>query len=143
MSVRSFQLSDFSPVIALLEDVLSAPCYEETMEAFARQLSWDGDMILVAEENDEVIGVAIGTIDNQQGVVYRVAVSSEHRGKGTGSKLVDGLKHRFEQRKIRKIMVNIDSYSERVVSFFESIGYREADFFRSSNRLSIVKKAAF
>jgi len=143
MCVRSFQLSDYRSVVALLENVLSAECYEETMEAFARQLSWDGDMILVAEADGEVIGVVIGTIDNQQGVLYRMAVAGEHRGKGVGAKLVDGLKQRFEQRKIRKIMVNIDSHSERVVPFYESIGYKETDFFRSSNRLSIVKKAAF
>ena len=48
MKIRSFQLSDYRQVAELLEEVLSEECCEETMGAFARQLSWDSELVLVA-----------------------------------------------------------------------------------------------
>lgn len=51
MHVRSFQLSDYRPVTQLLESVLTEECYEQTMEAFGRQLSWDSELVLVASLN--------------------------------------------------------------------------------------------
>jgi len=143
MCVRSFQLSDYSPVSALLEDVLCVECYDETLEALGRQLSWDGQMILVAEEEEEVVGVAIGTIDNGQGVLYRMVVSDKHRGKGIGQQLIDGLKQRFETRRVKKMVVNIDAHDDRLATYYESIGYQETDFMRSASKLSIVKKVAY
>lgn len=143
MCVRSFKLSDYGPADALLKNALSAECYETTIEAFARQLSWDCDLILVAEQDDEIVGIVIGTIDNYKGYVYRVVVKREFRGRGIGLQLADALKQRFHRRKVSRIMISMDTFNEVAIPFYESIGYREGDFFRFSERLSIVKSAAY
>ena len=67
MHVRSFQLSDASQMTELLQVALSEECYENTMGPFARQLSWDSDLIMVAEEEGDLVGALIGTIDHNQG----------------------------------------------------------------------------
>ncbi|TCZ77702.1 GNAT family N-acetyltransferase [Paenibacillus albiflavus] len=143
MCIRSFKLSDYGPATALLQRVLSEDCYDATIQAFARQLSWDTDLILIAEQDDEMVGIIIGTIDNAKGYVYRVAVTKEHRGLGIGERLTEALKQRFNIRQVNKIMVNMDSYNEVAIPFFESIGYQEVDFFRFTERLSIVKNLAY
>ena len=74
MHVRSFQLSDASQMTELLQVALSEECYENTMGPFARQLSWDSDLIMVAEEEGDLVGALIGTIDHNQGCIYRIAV---------------------------------------------------------------------
>src|SRR5690242_10721450 len=104
MDVRSFQLSDYQPVSQLLETVLSAECYEQTMEAFARQLSWDSELVLVASVDNEIAGIVIGTIDNNKGYYYRIAVHPEFQRQGIGKSLIRSLKQRFEQRNVQKIM---------------------------------------
>ncbi len=71
--VRSFQLSDSVAVTELFRNVMSDDCYDETMAAFARQLSWDSELILVAEEEQKIVGVIVGTIDKQQAYYYRIA----------------------------------------------------------------------
>jgi ribosomal protein S18 acetylase RimI-like enzyme len=77
MQIRSFQLSDYRFVAELLQEVLSEECCEETMVAFARQLSWDSELVLVAESAGRIVGVLIGTIDGQKGYVYRIAVQED------------------------------------------------------------------
>ncbi len=138
MNIRSFQLSDYQPLTALLQDVLTPECYEQTMEAFARQLSWDSDLVLVATKQSEIVGMIIGTIDNNKGYYYRVAVSSLHRRSGVGKALVEALRQRFVQRNVSKIMITADEHNEPVLPLYESLGYAANDFFRSFQKLSIV-----
>jgi Acetyltransferases len=138
MIVRSFQLSDYKPLTELLEDVLSPECCELTMEAFARQLSWDSDLVLVAVEQSEIVGMIIGTIDHNKGYYYRIAVAASYRGKGIGKALISSLRQRFEGRGVSKILITADEHNEPVLPLYESMGFNAADFFRSFQKLSIV-----
>jgi ribosomal protein S18 acetylase RimI-like enzyme len=138
MNVRSFQLSDYRPVTELLETVLSEECYELTMEAFGRQLSWDSELVLVASVGDEIAGIIIGTIDNNKGYYYRIAVHPDYQRRGLGKRLIESLRTRFEQRNVTKIMITADEHNEPILSLYESLGYAATDFFRSFQKLSIV-----
>lgn len=138
MDVRTFQLSDYRPVTQLLETVLSEECYELTMEAFARQLSWDSELVLVASIEGEIVGMIIGTIDNNKGYYYRIAVLPEYQRQGIGKLLIRSLRQRFEQRNVQKIMITADEHNEPILKMYESLGYAATDFFRSFQKLSIV-----
>lgn len=138
MNVRSFQLSDYQPLTALLEEALTQESYEQTMEAFARQLSWDSELVLVATKQSEIAGMIIGTIDNNKGYYYRIAVSSQHQRSGVGKALVAALRQRFEQRNVSKILIAADEHNEPVLPWYESMGYATTDFFHSFQKLSIV-----
>jgi ribosomal protein S18 acetylase RimI-like enzyme len=142
MHVRSFQLADSNWVTELLQEVLSETCYEETMEAFARQLSWDCELVLVAEEDEKLVGIIIGTIDNNNGYYYRIAVAGQYQRKGIGKAMIEAMKQRFLQRNVNKIMVTVDTYNEIVLPVYESAGYRSTDFSSAVHRLSIVKKVS-
>jgi ribosomal protein S18 acetylase RimI-like enzyme len=138
MNVRSFQLSDCSIVTKLLGEVLSETCYTDTMDAFAKQLSLDSSLVLVAEESDQIVGVIIGTIDNNEGYYYRIAVDRSNQRKGIGKKMIQSMKKRFEQRKVKKIMVTVDAHNEPILSLYESMGYRAQDFSHSIQKLRIM-----
>src|SRR4051812_49303738 len=112
MLVRSFHLSDYVSLTELFEDVLTEACYEETMEAFARQLSWDSELVLVALENEQIVGVIIGTIDNHNGYYYRIAVSRQYQRRGIGKALIESMRQRFIQRKVKRIMITVDVHNE-------------------------------
>lgn len=134
MIVRSFRLSDYSEVTELLAEVLSEECYRETVEAFANQLSWDSELVMVAERQSKVVGVIIGTIDvDNNGYYYRIAVARNHQRKGIGKAMIQALKKRFKQRKVMKIMVSLDHHNEPIVPLYESLGYPA-----SHNKLRIV-----
>lgn len=138
MHFRSFQLADYHAVTSLLQTVLSEECYEQTIEALTRQLSWDSDLVLIASDMDGVTGIIIGTIDNNRGYYYRVAVHPDHRGKGIAKSLIAGLRGRFEQRKVSKILVTADEHNEPVLRMYSSLGFQPSDFYHSFQKLSIV-----
>lgn len=137
MIVRSFRLSDYSEVSQLLGEVLSEQCYEDTMDAFAKQLSWDSELIMVAEKQGKVVGIIIGTIDGHNGYYYRIAVARHHQRQGIGKALIQALRKRFMIRKVRKIMVSVDEHNEPILPLYESLGYTPNDFLHDK-KLKIV-----
>lgn len=122
MYIRSFQLSDYRTVSGVFEDVLSQECCEETLDALARQLSWDSELILVAEEEGVAAGVLIGTIDQYKGYMYRIAVLPEYQQQGIGRALVETMNNRFRQRNVMKVLIAGDEHNDRLRPFYESLG---------------------
>lgn len=138
MYVRSFQLSDCTAVTALLGDALSEQCFTDTMDAFANQLSLDSNLVLVAERNEQIVGVIIGTVDNNKGYYYRIAVDRHHRRKGIGKQLIQALRNRFETRKVKRVLVTVDEHSKPILSLYESLGFSQSDFAHSYQKLKII-----
>jgi ribosomal protein S18 acetylase RimI-like enzyme len=141
MHVRTFQLSDYYALTELLKNSLSDDCYDDTIKALTNQLSWDCDLVLLAELENNIVGFIIGTIDDQNGYCYRIAVESKYQRKGIGKLLLETLKQRFMQRKVKKIMVTVDTHNEVLIPFYRSAGYVPSDFSHAAERLSIVKHA--
>lgn len=132
MIVRSIRLSDYASVNSLLEEVLSEECYADTILALAKQLAWDSELILVAENFSSperpIAGVIIGTIDERKGYYYRIAVSRDYQRKGVGKQLIKGLRRKFDERNVRKVMVTVDTHNKPILPLYESLGYSEKDF---------------
>jgi ribosomal protein S18 acetylase RimI-like enzyme len=138
MRIRSFQLSDVNQVMELLQVALSEDCYEDTKCAFARQLSWDSELIMVAEVEEEIKGVLIGTIDQNTGCIYRMAVHPEYRRRGVGRSLVSAMEQRFQQRNVRRIMVAGDEHNKAIMPLYEAMGYGASKFLEAFQKLGIA-----
>lgn len=123
MRIRSFQLGDVNQVTELLQMSLSEECFEDTKRAFARQLSYDSELIMVTEVDGEIVGALIGTIDHNCGCIYRVAVHPDYRRRGVGKALVKAMEQRFEQRNVSKIMVAGDEHNKLAMPLYEAMGY--------------------
>jgi ribosomal protein S18 acetylase RimI-like enzyme len=141
MNVRAFQLSDHYSLIQLLKDILSDSCYEDTIKALANQLSWDCELVLLAENEKKIVGFIMGTIDQNQGYFYRLAVDSDFQRKGIGKSLLVALQQKFMQRKVKKVMISLDQHNEGLIPFYHSLGFENSDFSNHPQRLSIVKHA--
>jgi len=138
MNVRTIQLADYRSIKELFEAVLAEEVCEQTLVAFGRQLSWDSDLVLVAEVEKEIVGVIIGTIDNNKGYYYRIAIAEDYQDQGIDKDLVRALKQRFDQKKVSKIYVTDDEYNKTIYTLFESLGYATSDFITSFKKLSII-----
>ncbi|WP_027092923.1 GNAT family N-acetyltransferase [Cohnella thermotolerans] len=138
MIIRAFQLSDYRSVAELLEVALSEECCQETMAALAKQLSWDSELVLVAEKEDEIVGAMIGTIDQNKGYVYRLAVHPDNRRQGIGRTLLAAMSQRFRQRNVFKILIAGDKHNELLLPYYESLRDQPIDFARLSKPLAIM-----
>ncbi len=148
MNVRPFQLSDYAQVTEVMQNSLSELCFTETLDAFGRQLSWDSSLVLVAETSAEeqyshikrIIGVAIGTIDHDVAYHYRIAVDPQYRRRGIASTLIHAMQQRFEQRKVKRILIPLDQHNALALPVFESMGFGDQQFTKAWKKLSIVAK---
>lgn len=138
MNIRSFQLSDANRVTELLQVALSEDCYENTMGPFARQLSWDSDLIMVAETDGELVGALIGTIDQNQGYIYRIAIHPDARRRGVGKALVKAVEKRFQQRKVTRVWVAGDEHNKAAMPLYEAMGYGANQIMKAFQNLSIL-----
>lgn len=138
MIIRPFRLADHASVNFLLKELLSEECYEETIDALANQLSLDSGLILVAQKESKIVGVIIGTVDNNKAYYYRLAVHPDYRRQGIGRSLIRTLDQRFQNRKVKKIMIALDPHNVHLRSFFESLGYQTKDFLSGMSSLRIV-----
>lgn len=138
MNIRSFQLSDANRVTELLQVALSEDCYENTIGPFARQLSWDSDLIMVAEKDGELVGALIGTIDQNQGYIYRIAIHPDARRRGVGKALVQAVEKRFQQRKVTRVWVAGDEHNKAAMPLYEAMGYGANQIMKAFQNLSIL-----
>ncbi|THF72653.1 GNAT family N-acetyltransferase [Cohnella fermenti] len=138
MNIRTFQLSDYRSVADLMKDALSEECCDETMGALARQLSWDSELVLVAHRGDSVIGLMIGTIDQNKGYVYRLAVHPEHRRQGIGRSLISAMNGRFRQRNVLKVLIAGDKHNELLLPYYESLEEVPLRYAKLDRPLSIM-----
>lgn len=138
MLVRSFRLSDHVGTQGLLSNALSETCYVDTMGAFAKQLSWDSELVMVAESDQQLVGMIIGTIDNNKGYYYRLAVHSDYRRRGIGKALIQALRTKFQQRDVSRIVVNVDEHNRPILPVYEKAGYGTDDFLQPQKPLKIM-----
>jgi len=130
-------LSDYLSVTKLLEVALSNECCEKTWKPFARQLSLDGELVLVAEceqatGEKRIVGLVIGTIDCNNGYYYRLVVHPNDRNRGIGKALIVALKKKFERRRVSNIMIAVDEHTEEILPWFATLGYGVKDIYAFS-----------
>lgn len=83
-----------------------------------------GDMILVWEEKNKVIGLI--TLD-KKGQIPLVGLSKDARGKGIGRELVESALNKFGDWGIKKIIVETQMTNIPALKVYQSCGFKIAD----------------
>jgi len=128
MSIRSATVDD-ATVIGELITELGYPTTAEAMRARLKVLVADSNYVtLVAESENEVVGVIGGTTGHyyeKDGIYARLlvlSVSSRSRGSGIGAQLVAALERWASSRGAHDIIVNSAFHRTRAHAFYERSG---------------------
>ncbi|OYD07002.1 GNAT family N-acetyltransferase [Paludifilum halophilum] len=125
MNLRSFQLSDVHAVTSIWRLTASRAVERETLKVLSKQLACDRDLVLVAEIDDRVVGAIVGTMEEDTGYFYCLAVHPDYQGCGVGRELTSLLEERFHSKGVHRIEVMVDGGTEKLVPFYNHLGYRE------------------
>lgn len=136
MLIRPFRLGDYAAITRIWQATGLEETESETFDALAKQLAWDSELVMVAEQDGEVVGVVVGTIDGTHAYFYRLAVDPSHQGRGIGRKLVEAIENRFRQRGVNRVLIMVNQDNEKALPFYHSLGYQLQKYVTLSKKLS-------
>lgn len=90
-------------------------------------LRYFGDFCFIAEENNQIIGFAMGIIPQTFPGTYflwDIGVAPSYQGQGIGGKLVRELENEMRKLKFERIEVTIDPVNLPSKKLFEKMGYQ-------------------
>ena len=87
------------------------------------KLAFQPDLLLVAREEDRVIGSVMMGYDGHRGWIYRVAVLKSHRTHGVGALMMREAEDRLRALGCGKINLQVRAANHAVVDFYRSLGY--------------------
>ncbi len=123
MKIRRFQPGDREALIALWQTIFpDDPPHNEPSQVIEAKLDVD-DLIFVAEAEGNIVGACMAGYDGHRGWLYAVAVSPEHRRKGTGKELVNLAMQALKELGCVKVNLQIRPTNTEVAEFYRSMGF--------------------
>ena len=131
VNIRTFKYpDDYLPVVDLWErsDPGIQVCRSDTSDEIAKKIQRDPDLFLVADYQEEIIGVVMGGYDGRRGMIYHLAVDKEYRQIGVGTALMEILEERLREKGCLRsyLMVRKDNAAAQ---FYEKNGWQALDIF--------------
>lgn len=134
VTIREMKIEDLAAVFHLGEKLFTADRWPNLYRTWDEYevvgiFSSDGDTCLVAEQDDEVVGFALGTIIDKRnsawvyGYLLWLGVDPDIKGTGVGKRLVDRLTHLLIGFGARMMLTDTDGDNKHAIRFFERQGF--------------------
>jgi len=127
LAIRRCRPGESEAVLALWRRAQSTPSLTDTAADVGRLLGEPTAVLLVAVENDTIIGTVIGGWDGWRGNVYRLAVDPDHQRRGVARSLVAAVDRELEAMGARRTSALVDREHPWAVGFWDSlagVGYQ-------------------
>ncbi len=136
--IREMELADLEPVYLLGERLFPAdkwPSLYRTWDEYelANLFVSDGELCFVAEDDNSVIGFAMGTLIEKRRSAWTYAhllwlgVDPAYRGSGVAKRLLDQFTETCIEEGARMMMVDTASENTGALRFFEGQGFGKAE----------------
>lgn len=123
MTIRPFQSVDRAAVLVLWEVCGLTRPWNPPESDLDRALDGPSSTVLVAEEDGMVQGSVMVGDDGHRGWVYYLSVEPALRKSGVGQALMTAAEDWLRARGVRKIELLVRTTNDRVIGFYEAIGY--------------------
>ena len=137
MEVRDCSSDELLQVLSLWSAADAEPTITDDLSALESLMGFAPKSLLVAVENDAVVGTLIWGWDGWRGSFYRLAVAPASRRQGIATALVREGERRLSQLGARRVAVIAVESAPTAVPFWIAAGY-----VRQSDRKRLVKNIA-
>ncbi|MFH1820570.1 MAG: ribosomal protein S18-alanine N-acetyltransferase [Candidatus Nealsonbacteria bacterium] len=115
-TIRSFSSADLDKVMEIEKSAFLQPWPKSEFEKHKTGF-------FVTEENNEVIGFILGEISDHQGIIKKIAVSENNRGKGVGQALLEHLSVFFKAKGAKELVARSRVTNLASISFLKKAGF--------------------
>ena len=135
MQIREFKISDQSAVIDLWTKCALVVPWNNPARDIERKMKVDPDLFLVGEAGGRIIASVMGGYEGHRGWINYLAVSPDLQGGGYGQQMMEAVEQRLKGRGCPKINLQVRGSNTNVITFYESIGYRQDEAVSLGKRL--------
>jgi ribosomal protein S18 acetylase RimI-like enzyme len=132
--LRSGSVSDARAVLVLWAEADAEPTHTDDIEGITRLIETDGEALIVAETDGEIIGSVIAGWDGWRGSIHRLVVAKSHRRQGLGRRLLAEAESRLAARGARRVSALVVADDPQATGYWRATGWKE-----QKRRLRFVK----
>lgn len=116
--------ADYDEVVALWKSTEGVEIAEgDDRESVERYLTRNPGFSHVAVHRDHIVGAVMCGHDGRRGLIYHLAVSSAHRGRGIGRRLLDHGLRRLKAAGILRALILVARNNGAGVKFWRKTGF--------------------
>ncbi len=136
--IREFRMEDYENILRLWDEgkIHYRPNGRDSHQHIEKELKAGQAIFLVAEAQNKIIGIVLGTHDGRKGWINRLAVAKDSRRQNIARKLVTAVETRLNEMGIDVIACLIEDENTLSVKFFEKLGYTKGTVEYFSKRKS-------
>jgi ribosomal protein S18 acetylase RimI-like enzyme len=122
--IRAATEADVPNVLTLWQHATTEPSATDSAAGITTLLRHDEDALLLAIDDDQLVGTVIATWDGWRGSMYRLAVVASHRRRGIGRALVAEGERRLQEQGARRLHLIVAGDQNPARAFWDATGYR-------------------
>ncbi len=121
MKIRTIKLEDYNKLIQFWKDNYFLKGID-SFKYYKLFLRKNPHLSLLAEENDKIIGTALGSFDGRRGYIQKLVVHKDYRKKGIGKQLVKKIVKKLQNVGALYIPLNCE---KELVPFYINCGFKQ------------------
>jgi ribosomal protein S18 acetylase RimI-like enzyme len=137
MQVRKFQAEDQDAVIQLWIDCGLVVAHNDPAKDIQRKLKVNPEWFLVGEIDGRVIATCMAGYEGHRGWINYLAVTPHEQGNGYARQMMDEAERLLREAGCPKINLQVRATNEKVISFYQSIGFKVDEVVSLGKRLEV------
>ena len=123
--IRPYRPEDYLSVKAIYQEGGLYDEFTDREEGLKDKISRDPGSILVAEEDQTVVGTVLIIEDARMALLFRLAVKGSERNRGIGKKLIAEAEKLLKHRGFKEVNLVVNDKNEELQSYYEKQGYKK------------------
>ncbi len=133
--IRSYQKADQAAVIHLWHRCHLVVPQNDPQKDIDMKGQVQADLFFVGTIDRRIIATAMAGYDGHRGWIYYLAVDPNHQRQGIGRRMMERAEAALKKRGCPKINLQVRTSNQKVISFYESLGYSNDDVIGLGKRL--------
>jgi len=131
IALQAATADDIPTVLSFWAAATAEPSSTDDVAGIERLLADSPGALIVATEDDTIVGTVIAGWDGWRGTLYRLAVAPEHRRQGIATALVREAEQRLHAHGVRRMHLIVSTAGDpAAVDFWRSTRYEPTDQLR-------------